>query len=900
MRSQTTTQVQILIYMEQQVDFVFGLKARAARVETATAERLVRRMLASYGTDELYEWYHDHTIGKLVFDIDGKPAAIDAPTLLADSLRAVHTFLGHEPACVRIAASHGPNKLSFRIFVPGYRMALADVKKRIVRLKLDKDRPFDSAIYGSNQKLRMVGSIKTKEDRRPLKLIDATGAPVAPTPDLLLDTLVQVVDPDWPLLEESEAGFVIQQPEGPEATALTVAANPTVPPPRKRGRPSQVDTLPPDVRALLEGVGFREPRSLKVRDGGYDFTAANRSTENPCPCCPHVHESNNFYVLVQDRELKARNYSERCAFRRIPRTVEEIAPLDEAGFQTSLDMLALSNTGGLGDEDSRLHYHTYRVACTRSECYACERRHATNQVVLKQVFPRVAWTVQSISPECEPRFFYHTQELYHFISTALTSPSHQTIANLFLLGHREILWADSPNNVKLWSCAPDDPLRIFRWKSLDSHLFTTMLSSWLTDLVISLRHLPQLRDAGKQLNALWALVKTHSNIKGIRDLLVGSIKATNTVKAFDTDPYLLGCDNGVVDLKAGAFRPARREDFVTKSVGYSYPVEGVSAEDTARLQEYMEAIYPIEEERRFVQRYLGYCLLGKHHEPILLCLTDTRDGGNGKSTVIKFTWEAVGDYFLEGPKGFLYKQNRPEDPNSHDAGLIKFEGKRVSAFEEPSTGTKLDTDALKRLNGGRSTPLVRPPHATESRPMEFITKMILAFNKGGFPNIPVDQESTNAFLKRVVVINHRALFCKRQDEWDTHKNEPYTYRADAHRLDTDTKRLRPAMLDWMLEGYADYDNLGFHQLPEACTAWKQRIVDENDQLAQWIETEDPIIPDTESYFTTKAAHAAFSAAGFKMGKIKFNNLLKTRFATQWQDRSPDGKERNTFWGVRLK
>ena len=28
-----------------------------------------------------------------------------------------------------------------------------------------------------------------------------------------------------------------------------------------------------------------------------------------------------------------------------------------------------------------------------------------------------------------------------------------------------------------------------------------------------------------------------------------------------------------------------------------------------------------------------------------------------------------------------------------------------------------------------------------------------------------------------------------------------------------------------------------------CTAWKQRIVDENDAVAQWLETEDPLIED---------------------------------------------------------
>src|SRR5439155_6360504 len=34
---------------------------------------------------------------------------------------------------------------------------------------------------------------------------------------------------------------------------------------------------------------------------------------------------------------------------------------------------------------------------------------------------------------------------------------------------------------------------------------------------------------------------------------------------FDPDPWLLGVQNGVVDLRTGKFREGRREDFITKS-----------------------------------------------------------------------------------------------------------------------------------------------------------------------------------------------------------------------------------------------------------------------------------------------------------------------------------------------
>jgi putative DNA primase/helicase len=43
---------------------------------------------------------------------------------------------------------------------------------------------------------------------------------------------------------------------------------------------------------------------------------------------------------------------------------------------------------------------------------------------------------------------------------------------------------------------------------------------------------------------------------------------------FDSDPYLLGEKNGVVDLRTGEFRQARKEDYLTKQAGTEYVAGG--------------------------------------------------------------------------------------------------------------------------------------------------------------------------------------------------------------------------------------------------------------------------------------------------------------------------------------
>ena len=206
------------------VQVVPGLKASAVKVQTTTAARLVQRMLDGYGQAELFEWTHAADIGKVAFDIDARATDTTAPALLAAALAALVTFFGFMPDLVVLASSHGPptgpnaHKLSFRIYVSGFRMRLADVKARILRLGLDSRHggPFDPAIYSTNQKLRLVGSVKGSGDTRNLQLIDSAGAPVQPTPDLLLATLVQVVDDSWPLLAEPPTASIRDPREGRE------------------------------------------------------------------------------------------------------------------------------------------------------------------------------------------------------------------------------------------------------------------------------------------------------------------------------------------------------------------------------------------------------------------------------------------------------------------------------------------------------------------------------------------------------------------------------------------------------------------------------------------------------------------------------------------------------------
>ena len=95
---------------------------------------------------------------------------------------------------VIIASSHGlvdeGDKVSFHFIVPGFQMTMASIKARLEAV--DADGVFDRMPYSrGTQKLRAVGSIKTRADPRPLVLCGRE-----PTRELLEASLVQLVAED--------------------------------------------------------------------------------------------------------------------------------------------------------------------------------------------------------------------------------------------------------------------------------------------------------------------------------------------------------------------------------------------------------------------------------------------------------------------------------------------------------------------------------------------------------------------------------------------------------------------------------------------------------------------------------------------------------------------------------
>lgn len=173
-------------------------------------------------------------------------------------------------------------------------------------------------------------------------------------------------------------------------------------------------------------------------------------------------------------------------------------------------------------------------------------------------------------------------------------------------------------------------------------------------------------------------------------LATGLPEMAARLEDFDRDPYLLNTTSGTLNLRPGKyqFREADEFDFITQVMGGAYDPEA----QCPRWDKFLEEIMPDPEVREYVQRLIGYALVGTQTEAILPILIG--DGFNGKSTFVEIIATLFGSYAVIAEKT-LFKVNKFDQ---HPVERMRLHKMRIAHSEElPSV--ELDEPKIKGLTG---------------------------------------------------------------------------------------------------------------------------------------------------------------------------------------------------------
>jgi putative DNA primase/helicase len=197
---------------------------------------------------------------------------------------------------------------------------------------------------------------------------------------------------------------------------------------------------------------------------------------------------------------------------------------------------------------------------------------------------------------------------------------------------------------------------------------------------------------GQEQKDLFTDVKRIESAAGIRGVLdiAGSLHPIAVAAGrLDADPFLFNTTSGTLDLRTGETREPNPQDLITKVAGCGLDLNAHGP----HFEKFVDEILPDAQVRGFVQRLIGYSMLGAVREHVLPLFTGT--GQNGKSTLLDVLSDAFGDYAISAEPELLVDRG-----GSHPTGQADLLGARLAVCAETDKGRRLAAATVKRLTGG--------------------------------------------------------------------------------------------------------------------------------------------------------------------------------------------------------
>ena len=165
-----------------------------------------------------------------------------------------------------------------------------------------------------------------------------------------------------------------------------------------------------------------------------------------------------------------------------------------------------------------------------------------------------------------------------------------------------------------------------------------------------------------------------------------------SMEDFDTEPHLLNCANGVVDMRTGELLPHSPEHRVMLQTRVSYD----PAADCPKWDAFLARVQPDHEMRDYLQEVVGYSLTGSLAEQAMF-LHHGATGSNGKSVFLVVAALLAGDYSQVVPRETLLVKNGGAE---HPTSVARMRGRRFLQASETGIGRRLDEETVKGLTGG--------------------------------------------------------------------------------------------------------------------------------------------------------------------------------------------------------
>jgi putative DNA primase/helicase len=274
-----------------------------------------------------------------------------------------------------------------------------------------------------------------------------------------------------------------------------------------------------------------------------------------------------------------------------------------------------------------------------------------------------------------------------------------------------------------------------------------------------------------------------------------------TSEQWDADPWLLNTPKGVVDLRTGAMREHRLEDYMTKCATVS------PGGQCPRFLKFLGEVTNNDAEFiAYLRRKSGYSLTGVTTEHVVFFTFGP--GANGKTVFSNTIGGIMGDYRKSAPiTTFIVTSSE-----QHPTDLASLRGARLVTCSEVAKGQRWAEEKVKQMSGG-------DPITARFMRQDFFTYMP-QFKLDILGNVRPSLRTVDEAAKRRFQMAPFNVVIKPEDR--------------DHNLEKNLKEEWPGILRWMIEGCMEWQHGGLRPPPVVVDA-SDEYLRSQDITAQWLE-----------------------------------------------------------------
>ena len=307
---------------------------------------------------------------------------------------------------------------------------------------------------------------------------------------------------------------------------------------------------------------------------------------------------------------------------------------------------------------------------------------------------------------------------------------------------------------------------------------------------------------------------TLQRIQAMIELVKSEPGLSARLSDFDTGPWLLGVQNGVLDLRIGSLQPVTPSTLVSKRANVIYDPEAVCP----LFDQFLATVQPDPDDRRLLQQLTGIWLCGESNLQKIIFFYGL--GANGKTTFIELMAWLLGDYSKRiATEMLMHHQRSPQGPSPD---IVALKGRRLIYCNEVEEGRRLAEARVKELTGG-DTLSGRVPHAKADINFQPTHKLVMVGN-----HMPEVRDMSHGMWRRMLLIPFDQIIPDRAQ--------------DPGLLDK-LKQEGPGILNWALAGLNDYRKHGLC-VPPVISGANDAYRTDQDIVGEWLSDHCNVIAGT--------------------------------------------------------